>query len=187
MKINNSLSALAVPLILLAWIWVSRIPPSALPSSAIEAPKENFLAPDFRLISIDDSEIILSELKGQPIILNFWASWCPPCRAEMPAFQEAWQEYSDTDLVILAVNATHQDSLLAVEKFIDQYHLNFPILLDKSGSVSSAYQIHSLPTTFVINREGVIITELIGGPLPLSLLRVQADQLLQEEINVPGY
>ena len=95
-------------------------------------------------------------------------------------------EYGDTDLIILAVNATHQDSLSDIEIFIDQHNLEFPVLLDKSGSVSSTYQIHSLPTTFVINREGIIIKELIGGPLPLSLLRVQADQLLQEEIDVPG-
>ena len=186
MKIKFSLSALAIPLVLLAWIWVSRIPPSALPSSAIEAPKENFLAPDFNLLSMEDSKIKLSDLRGKPVILNFWASWCPPCRAEMPAFQKAWQEYGDTDLIILAVNATHQDSLSDIEIFIDQHHLEFPILLDISGGVSADYQIHSLPTTFVINREGIIIKELIGGPIPLSLLRVQADQLLQETSDVPS-
>jgi len=104
----------------------------------------------------------------------------------MSAFQEAWQEYSGTDLVILAVNTTQQDSLSDIENFVYQHHLGFPILLDKNGSVSSTYQIHSLPTTFIISREGVIRKTLIGGPLPLSLLRVQADHLLQEKINVPG-
>ena len=186
MKIKFSLSALAIPLVLLAWIWVSRIPPSALPSSAIEAPKENFLAPDFNLLSMEDSKIKLSDLRGKPVILNFWASWCPPCRAEMPAFQKAWQEYGDTDLIILAVNATHQDSLSDIEIFIDQHHLEFPILLDKSDNFFTPNVDRAHQTTFIINREGIIIKELIGGPIPLSLLRVQADQLLQETSDVPS-
>lgn len=185
MKISKPLYLIALPLLLLAWMWSSRLPPSAQSSFTLEAPQENFLAPDFQLPSMDNSEISLSELRGRPIILNFWASWCPPCRAEMPAFQEAWQEYSGTDLVIIAVNATQQDSLSDVRNFIDQYQLGFPILLDRDGSVSATYQIQSLPTTFMINREGIITTELIGGPLPLSLLRVQAEQLLEEVKSVP--
>lgn len=98
----------------------------------------------------------------------------------MPAFQQAWQEYGDSDLMILAVNATHQDSLPDIERFVVQNDLSFPILLDSNGSISSAYQIRALPTTVLINQEGVITKTIIGGPIPLSLLRVEADLLLKD-------
>lgn len=186
MKIRTILPPIIIPLALLGWIWVWRVPSSALPASSIQAPKENFLAPDFRLEALDGSEIALADFRGKPVILNFWASWCPPCRSEMPAFQQAWQEYGDTDLVILAVNATNQDSLTDVITFVDQYQLAFPVLLDIKGAAASSYQIRSLPTTYLINRDGLIVKTLIGGPIPLSLLRVQADQLLQENSDGPG-
>lgn len=105
----------------------------------------------------------------------------------MPAFQQAWQEYSHSSLVILSVNVTNRDSRADIDNFIDDNHLDFPVLLDVNGSVSKTYQIHSLPTTFIINKDGVIINTLIGGPIPLSLLRVQADQLLQENVDVSDH
>ena len=101
----------------------------------------------------------------------------------MPDFQQAWQEYRNSDLIILAVNATHQDTLPDLERFIELNDLEFPILLDMYGTVSSAYQIRALPTTFLINREGVITKTMIGGPIPLSLLRVEADLLLKDDNN----
>ena len=186
MKNQKIFPALLIPIILLAWIGITRVPTSSLPTTSIEAPKENFLAPDFKLNSINGAPISLAELQGRPLVVNFWASWCPPCRAEMPAFQQAWQEYRDTDLAIIAINATHQDTLSDIENFIDQNHLEFPILLDLDGSVSSSYHIHSLPTTYIINHKGVITKTIIGGPIPLSLLRVQIEQLLQDEIDDPG-
>ena len=180
MRNKTSLAIILAPILLFAWILISRIPPSGLLSSAIEAPKENFLAPDFSLAALNGSEISLSDLQGKPVILNFWASWCPPCRAEMPAFQEAWLEYGDTDLMIIGVNSTRQDTLPGILNFLDSIPIGFPILLDEAGSVTSDYQVHSLPTTYFINRSGVIEKIVIGGPLPLSLLRIQADQLLEE-------
>jgi peroxiredoxin len=183
MKNKKCLASFAIPLLLFVWIWISRIPPSTQPSIAIEAPRRNFLAPTFELDTIAGESVNLADFRGQPVILNFWASWCPPCRAEMPDFQQAWQEYSDSDLIILSVNATHQDTLPEIERFIELNDLAFPILLDTSGTVSSTYQIRALPTTFLIDREGVILKTLIGGPLPLSLLRVEADLLLKGGIN----
>ncbi len=186
MKIQKVTPVLFIPLFLFAWIWISRVPLSSMPTTIIEAPKANFLAPDFTLNSLDGEPVTLQELKGRPVILNFWASWCPPCRAEMPAFQLAWQEYMDTDLVILAVNATHQDTISEINQFIEQNNLEFAILLDMTGKVSSSYQIHSLPTTFLIDRDGIITKTIIGGPIPLALLRVHANQLLQEKTDVPS-
>ncbi len=150
------------------------------PPSSMEAAQVGFSAPNFRLTSLDSQEIGLNDLKGSPIILNFWASWCPPCKAEMPAFQKASQEYSDTELQIIAINATSQDSLSEVKQFIDQHGITFPIPLDQTGSVSRDYLVHSLPTTYFIDQDGIITEVIIGGPIPLSLLRIQASQLLAE-------
>ena len=180
MKTKAPLAVFVIPVLLFGWILFSRIPSSGLPPSSIEAPREDFLAPSFILPSLDEAEIKLSELKGEPIILNFWASWCPPCRAEMPDFQEAYLEYKNTDLHIIAVNATRQDSLSGINSFLASIPVDFPILLDQDGTTTSTYQVHSLPTTFFIDRSGVIKKILIGGPIPLSLLRIEADRLLEE-------
>ncbi len=164
----------------LAWIWFSRLQVDSGRSSSMEAAQVGFSAPDFRLTGLDSQEIGLNDLKGRPIILNFWASWCPPCKAEMPAFQKASKEYSDTELQVIAINATNQDSLSDVKQFVEQHGITFPIPLDQTGSVSSDYLVHSLPTTYFIDQNGIITEVIIGGPIPLSLLRIQASQLLAE-------
>ncbi len=164
----------------LAWIWFSRLQVDSGRSSSMEAAQVGFSAPDFRLTGLDSQEIGLNDLKGRPIILNFWASWCPPCKAEMPAFQKASKEYSDTELQVIAINATNQDSLSDVKQFVEQHGITFPIPLDQTGSVSRDYLVHSLPTTYFIDQNGIITEVIIGGPIPLSLLRIQASQLLAE-------
>lgn len=164
----------------LAVIWISKLPAGTSLSGHLEEAQVGFFAPDFELDRIDSGTVKLSSLRGKPVILNFWASWCPPCKAEMPAFQTAHLEYSSTGLQIIAVNSTSQDSLLDVEQFIQQYGITFPIPLDITGSTSQKYLIHSLPTTYFIDKNGIIKDIIIGGPLPLSLLRIQADQLLSE-------
>jgi peroxiredoxin len=183
MKIHKPTVYWLIPLLLIAWIWIFRVPPSAMPPAPIQAPKTGFQAPSFSLETIDGFTINLDDYRGQPVLINFWASWCPPCRAEMPDFQAAWEEYQDSNLIIIAVNATHQDSLADVQDFISQNGLDFPIPLDKNGQISAIYQIHSLPTTFFINQEGIITKALIGGPIPLSLLRVEVDSLIQDNTN----
>ncbi len=180
MKNKTLFTTFFIPLLLLGWILISRVTTTLLPSTSIEAPKERFLAPDLVLESYSGADVSLSKLHGKPIILNFWASWCPPCRAEMPDFQEAWEEYRGTDLQIISVNSTQQDSLPAISSFVAAHKIEFPILLDKNGYASVSYQVHSLPSTFFINRDGVITKIIIGGPIPLSLLRIQADLLLQD-------
>jgi len=131
-------------------------------------------------------EITLSDLLGYPVIINFWASWCPPCRAEMPAFQQVYEEYQDRGLIIAAVNATNQDSRSDAVDFAATNHLTFPILLDISGSASRSYNLHSLPTTVFVDREGVIQKIIIGGPIPVPLIRVEIEKLLQDNPNVPN-
>ncbi len=168
------------------WIWISRVPSALTSSDRIAAPRESFSAPDFRLATPGGDEITLSDLLGYPVIINFWASWCPPCRAEMPAFQQVYEEYQDRGLIIAAVNATNQDSRSDAVDFAATNHLTFPILLDISGSASRSYNLHSLPTTVFVDREGVIQKIIIGGPIPVPLIRVEIEKLFQDNPNVPN-
>ncbi|MCJ7732949.1 MAG: TlpA family protein disulfide reductase [Anaerolineales bacterium] len=161
------------------WIWFSRLPISAGFQTSIEAPQNGFQAPGFTLSTLEGKELDLEDLRGNPIILNFWASWCPPCRAEMPDFQQTYQEFQETDLQIIAINATDQDSLKGMMAFVNQHNLKFPIILDSTGETSQAYHVHSLPTSYFIDREGRIKDIIVGGPIPLSLLRIQAIQLIE--------
>jgi len=183
--LKTYLNKLRIPITLavlisgLAWIWFSRIPEGTR-SDTMEAAQVGFSAPDFVLTSLGDQNIGLDDFKGKPVILNFWASWCPPCKAEMPAFQQASREFLDTDLQIIAINATSQDSITEVRQFIEQNEITFPIPMDQTGSTSNDYLVHSLPTTYFIDRKGVIVDLIIGGPIPLSLLRIQANQLLTD-------
>jgi peroxiredoxin len=159
------------------WIWISR-PSQDLMSNSDALPQENFLAPDFTLQSSSDETVSLSDFRGGPVIINFWASWCPPCQKEMPDFSEAQLEYADQGVTILAVNAFHRDSITGLNAFLKNNPVSFQILLDEIGSVNKMYQVHSLPTTFFIDADGYIRKIIIGGPIPLSLIRIETDQLL---------
>ncbi|RCK73487.1 MAG: thioredoxin family protein [Anaerolineae bacterium] len=163
----------------LVWIVLSRVPASAISSQTDVAPQKGFLAPDFSLQTTQGERIQLSALRGKPLILNFWASWCPPCRAEMPALQ-ALQEHYGSDFILLGINASTQDNLPKAYQLISELNLTFPILLDTSGAVVSAYRVFSLPTTFFIDRQGVIREIVIGGPLSEASLRVRLEPLIEE-------
>ncbi len=165
----------------LAWTLKSADKNGASTAGLIPAPQQGFLAPDFTLETLAGESITLSELRGKAVLLNFWATWCPPCRAEMPAFQQAYQDYSDQDFVILAVNAIQQDNLAAIHEFQAEYGLSFPIVLDNDGNVSRAYQVRSLPTSFFIDKDGVISEVVIGGPIAEALIRSRIEELVNHE------
>ena len=112
------------------WIWVSVAPAGSTTYDLIPAPQTGFLSPDFTLEDLEGNSYSLSDLRGRPALINFWASWCPPCQAEMPAMQRAYQAYQDDGFLFLAVNATNQDSLADASRFAEQRNLTFPILLD---------------------------------------------------------
>jgi cytochrome c biogenesis protein CcmG, thiol:disulfide interchange protein DsbE len=162
------------------WVWVSTAPPGSTTAGEIPAPKESFLAPDFELATLNGETIRLNELRGQPVLINIWASWCAPCRAEMPAMQRVFEAYGDQGFTILAVNATNQDSPNQAADFVQQHQLTFPILMDISGQVSQAYQVHSLPTSFFVDSQGIIQEIVIGGPMSEALLRTRVENLLKE-------
>lgn len=120
-------------------------------------------APDFQLQDLEGNEVSLSSLRGSPILLNFWATWCPTCRLEMPFIQEVYQEWTDKGLVILAIDMG--ESTATVREFMQNNNYTIPVLLDTRRVVSQKYNVTAIPTTFFIDRNGVIQDKLIG-PFP---------------------
>lgn len=134
-------------------------------------------APDFTLETLSGESITLSELKGKKVILNFWATWCPPCKAEMPHMQEFYSKLTDEDKVeLIAINVTESEKLGVgeVEKFVESYGLDFPIPLDMTAQVSKLYGVFSMPTTFMIDTQGRIAQKVIG-PLDEKTLNELVD------------
>jgi len=163
------------------WTGLSAVSAQGVSGGATSAPREGFLAPDFRLTLLGGGEVALSELRGQVVIVNLWASWCPPCRAEMPALQEAYEAYRDRGLEILAVNTTYQDSQAAAAGFVQEYGLTFPVPMDQTGEVSRSYLLRALPTSFFIDRDGVIRSVVIGGPMSRTTIQTTVERLLGDE------
>jgi peroxiredoxin len=162
------------------WIWLSVIPASATTGGLIPSPREGFLAPDFTLDTLDGDQITLSDLRGKVVVINLWTSWCPPCRAEMPAIENVYQANKEQGLEVLAVNSTYQDSETSAAAFVQELGLSFPILLDRDGSVSNRYQLRALPTTYFIDRQGIIRSVVPGGPMSELLIQSKIADLLAE-------
>ena len=160
------------------WIWWSSAPPGSTTQGDIPAPQKGFLAPDFNLETVGHENYKLSDLRGKPILINFWASWCPPCRSEMPAIQKVYDQYHDQGFQVLSINSTHQDNLGDAITFAQIRKLKFPILLDRDGYVGNLYEIRSLPTSFFVDKQGIIQDVVIGGPMAEALLKIRAEQLL---------
>ena len=127
-------------------------------------PLEGQPAPDFTLKTLDGNTVTLSKLQGQPVLINFWASWCTPCRAEMPEIVRVYEAHKADGLVVLAINMTFQDSLPEAQAFAKEFHMPFPVLLDDTGAVArDAYRVPVLPMSFFVDRKGVIAHRQIGA------------------------
>lgn len=121
------------------------------------------LAPDFELQTLAGETMRLSDFKGKKVILNLWATWCPPCRAEMPDMQKFYAENKEKDVVILGVNLTSSEpNQESVSAFLAEYGITFPVVLDVDKSVSKQYQAISVPTSYIIDSRGVIQQKWIG-------------------------
>lgn len=132
--------------------------------------------PAFTLMSLDGDEVSLADYRGQPVLINFWASWCPPCRLEMPDLVAAYEAHQDEGFVILAIDLTFQDSIEDVEMFVEEFDMTFPILLDEDGTVTNEqYRILGLPMSVFVNREGIITRLHIG-----AMTGEQIDQFVSE-------
>ena len=162
------------------WAWLSAVPASATTSGAIPSPRQGFAAPDFTLELLNGGDVTLSDLRGSVVIVNLWASWCPPCRAEMPALQRVFEANHARGLEMLAVNTAFQDNQASAQEFVRQHALTFPVPLDRTGGVAHLYQLRAMPTTFFIDRNGVIRQVIIGGPMSEATLRVAVESLLEE-------
>ena len=162
-----------------AWIFVSADRSDASTSGRIRAPQQGFLAPDFELKTSTGETVRLSDLRGQAVLVNLWATWCPPCRAEMQSIEKMYQQYKDDDFTVLAVNMTYQDDPAAVMPFIREQGLTFPVLLDETAEMANAYQLRSLPSSYFIRRDGVINEVVIGGPMSEALLRTRIEDILK--------
>jgi len=123
-------------------------------------PVEKTLAPDFLLKDLDGTTIRLHDLRGKVVLLNFWATWCPTCRFEMPSMEALHKEFSSQGLAVLAVAL--RESAEDVQSFYKEHHLSFTALLDHNAAASELYQTWSLPTTFLINKRGYIVGKVIG-------------------------
>lgn len=142
-------------------------PPSGGGSSSQGSSNSSFgltgkAAPDFKLKTLDGKEISLSQLKGKPVVVNFFASWCPPCIKEMPDLNAFANEYKDK-VTVLGLNVTTNDRVEDVKKMVAEQKLTFPVLLDEKGAAAVAYKIVPIPTTFFIDKDGVIQDVLIGA------------------------
>ncbi len=152
-------------------------PATATDVVTMPAPLADHSAPDFTLTSLDGTNIALSDLKGQVLLINVWATWCPPCRVEMPTIQAAYEQYHDQGFTVLAVNL--QEDPGAVAAFMRESKLTFPALLDRDGQVSRTYQALSLPSSFFVDRRGVM-RAVYRGPMPRSIIAGTVEQLLRE-------
>ena len=152
-------------------------PPAPASADTMPAPQADHQAPDFTLMRLDGTPVTLSKLKGQVALINIWATWCPPCRAEMPTIETAYEQYRDQGFTVLAVNL--QEDPGSVATFMQEYKLAFPALLDLDGQVSRTYQAFSLPSSFFVDKKGVI-RAVYRGPVPRSVIAGTVEQLLQE-------
>jgi peroxiredoxin len=164
----------------LGWIWLSAVPVNATTSGKISVPQTGFLAPDFTAKTIGGNAIRLSDLRGKVVLINVWASWCPPCKAEMPAIERVFQAYKNRRFMVLAIDSTIQDTASNAHAFAIENKLSFPVFLDESGEITRLYHIQSLPTSFFIGPDGVIREVVVGGPMSEALLSSRIEKLLKE-------
>lgn len=133
----------------------------AMAASQLLSPVPDIPAPEFALIDLDDQTHRLADYAGKPLIVNFWATWCPPCREEMPSMERAWQRIQSEDIGMIGINVG--EDFDTVFGFTGQIELSFPLLLDADGKHSRMWPIRGLPTTYVLNSDGEIVYQAIGG------------------------
>ena len=151
-----------------------QLAPAAPPQAA---PLPNHLAPDFTLSGLDGTPVRLAELRGQVVLINVWATWCPPCRAEMPAIQAVYDRYRDQGFQVLAVDLGEDREVVAA--FMRERGLTFSALLDREGEVANLYRSSVLPSSFFVDRLGVI-RAVYRGPMPRGVIAGTVEQLLKE-------
>ena len=136
--------------------------PDILPVAERNVVKLGEPAPNFRLRDLNGHSVALSDLRGKVVLLNFWATWCGPCRVEMPAMEELYRTFSRNDFEILAVSTDAQGASVT-RPFQQENHLTFPILHDADYRVGLTYGARSLPMTFMVDRQGIVRHQIFGA------------------------
>lgn len=145
-------------------------------SNKEEIPRIGYKAPSFSLQGLDGETYSLNDLNGRPVVINFWASWCSPCKAEAPELVKLYQKYGE-QIEIYAVNLTANDSVSNAKAFANNYKFTFPVLLDEDAVAAQKYNIAPIPTTFFVNNEG-IIEDIVLGLVDPQTLESKFKQLL---------
>jgi peroxiredoxin len=117
-------------------------------------------APDFVLKDMNERPVSLSSLKGSVVLINFWATWCPPCRGEMPSLNKLYKEYGNKGLVVVAVSTDRSAS--SVRDFLGKHPVDFSVLMDSDSKVSRQFKVFSLPTTFLLDKNGTVLQRYLG-------------------------
>lgn len=149
-----------------AWLWGEKqmgdtVQAEALPTAWVkEGPYPGETAPDFELPQLNGEQFVLSDHRGHRVILNFFATWCEPCREEMPGFQAQAAEHARHDWVFVGVNV--METAEVVQAFGDEFGLTFPLVLDETAWVSRQYFVQGTPTNIVIDRDGMVVDRRLG-------------------------
>lgn len=131
-------------------------------ASARPGVKVGEAAPDFTLKNMQGENVTLSDLRGKVVLVNFWASWCPPCRQEMPSMEELYQHLQDREFEMLAINV-EENGPDAVAKFLEDKSHSFPILFDPQTQAQRRYNVSRFPETFVVDRNGIVVEHVVGA------------------------
>ncbi len=132
-------------------------------------------APNFSLKQLDGTAVKLSDLQGKGVVLNFWGSWCKPCKAEMPALDKKYQELKDKGLVVVGVNIS--EAPVSVQQFVDQLGVTFPILLDRQSDITRLYNIGPIPTTYFLDSKG-IVKDIVIGQMSEATISAKVNKIL---------
>ncbi len=135
--------------------------PTLLMKAGVQLFDEKMEAPAFTLKDLDGNDVTLSSYKGKVVLLNFWATWCPPCRAEMPSMQRLSDGLEGEKIELIAVNVA--ESTKTVEKFIEENGYTFTVLLDPNAYIAATYGFRSIPTTYIIDAEGYALGMVVGS------------------------
>jgi len=136
------------------------VPPSTASDQTLTPLPDTPEAPAFDLAGPDGERYRLQDMRGKPVIVNFWATWCPPCRAEMPSIQRAWEDLSDEDILVVGINVGEDAG--TVNGFLERTPVTFPLPLDKDSKVVQRWPLRGLPTTFIVAPDGRLVYKAVG-------------------------
>ncbi|MBI2852058.1 MAG: TlpA family protein disulfide reductase [Chloroflexi bacterium] len=142
---------------LFSWALATKAPATGTSGYA----RVNLPAADFTLPLFSGGDLALSSLRGQPVVINFWASWCPPCREEAPILEKVWRDYKDKGVTFIGIDI--QDTEAAARAYIKEFDITYPNVRDEKGRATIDYGVSGIPVTFFIDRNGVIISRWVGA------------------------